>query len=83
MLRFNPHSSWPVQKQKDNHSQLQNNMQFYGGVLESTGGALGWEKCTAYILLYEWINGVKKMVNTKDTHTPLHIWQTHMKPFVC
>lgn len=41
-------------------------MQFYGGVLESTGGAPAWEKCTAYILLFEWVNGIKSMVNTKD-----------------
>ena len=53
MLRFHPQTTWPVQKQNDIHSQLTANMQFYGGVLESTGGALAWEKCTAYILLFE------------------------------
>ena len=42
-------------------------------VLESTGGALAWGKCTAYIQFFEWVNGIKKMINTKDTQPPLEI----------
>ena len=48
-------------------------MKFYHGILETTGGALAWPKCKAYIMLYEWSDGIKKIINTKNKFPPLEI----------
>ena len=71
--KFKPDHSAPVQPQLSMHTQLEKNMGFYSRTLEATGGALSWEKCRAYLLLFEWSNGKKIQVPTKDSHPSLHI----------
>ena len=55
------------------HTQLQANIKFYARTLESTGGALAWEKCKVYLLMFTWINGIKIMLSNKNDFPPLHV----------
>ena len=57
---FNPSPEDPVQKGPDLYSQAQMNTQFYSRLLFTTGGLLAIHKCVAFILLFQWINRVKK-----------------------
>ena len=65
--KFNPKPADPVPKGKDLYEQAQLNTQFYSRLLFTTGGLLAIHKCIAYILLFEWINGVKRMKKVKHT----------------
>ena len=71
--RFKPKPEWPVQPQADMHKQLQVNVKFYARTLESTGGALAWEKCKVYLLMFVWVNGIKLLVPNKDKFPPLQV----------
>ena len=63
-----------MQPQQTMHLQLQENVGFYGRTLESTGGALAWEKCKAYLLMFVWINGVKIILQNKNDFPPLKVF---------
>ena len=69
--RFKLKPYWPVQPQPTIHQQLQANIGFYGRALESTGGALTWEKCNAYLIMFLWVNAVKFMIQNKNDFQPL------------
>ena len=74
MESFHPQDPAPVVPKCDHiYEQVQANMKFYHGILEATGGALAWPKCKAYIMLFEWCNGIKRLVPTKDKYPPLTI----------
>ena len=71
---FNPKPYWPVQPQQTMYKQLEANIGFYGRTLESTGGALAWEKCKAYLIMFLWLNGVKIMINNKNDFPALRVF---------
>lgn len=71
--QFKPEDDWPVQRQPNMHQQLQENVGFYARTLESTGGALAWEKCKVYLFMFVWINGIKVMLPTKSTFPLLEV----------
>ena len=54
--------------------QLHANIGFYGRTLESTGGALAWEKCKAYLIMFVWVNGVKIILHNKNDFEPLKVF---------
>ena len=61
MLNFNPPNDSPVVPKCDHvYDQIKANMKIYHWILETTGGALAWPKCKAYIMLFKWCNGIKK-----------------------
>ena len=70
---FQPKTDWPVQRKPNMHQQLQANVSFYARTLESTGGALAYEKCKVYLLMFVWINGIKTMLANKAKFPPLQI----------
>ena len=70
---FKPEANWPVQRQQNMHQQLQANVAFYARTLESTGGALTWEKCKVYLLVFVSINGIKTLLSTKTKFPPLQV----------
>ena len=72
---FNPDSNAPVKKGKDLYEQAQLNTQFYSRLLFTTGGLLAIHKCIAYILLFEWYNGTRRLKKVKDSLEPLKIQQ--------
>ena len=57
---FSPPPDAPVAKGDSLYHQAQLNTQFYSHLLFTTGGLLAIHKCVAYILLFVWINGVKR-----------------------
>ena len=71
--RFHPKPYWPVQPQPTMHMQLQENVKFYAQTLEFTGGALAWEKCKVYLLMFTWLNGVKILLSKKKDFPPLQV----------
>ena len=80
MEAFHPPETDPVvPKCNGIYEQVKVNMKFYHGILETTGGALAWPKCKAYIMLFEWVNRVKKLIPTKDRFPPLEIQTSYKK----
>ena len=71
---FKPLDYWPVQPQATMHAQLEANIGFYGRTLESTGGALAWEKCKACLIMFLWIDGITIIVNNKNDFPPLRVF---------
>ena len=72
---FNPLPEDPVQKGSDLYEQASFNTQFYSRLVFTSGGLLAIHKCLAYVLMFVWVNGIKKMVKVSDKFPPLKIHQ--------
>ena len=73
--QFHPKPEAPVPKGSSLYHQAQLNTQFYSRLLFTTGGLLAVHKCIAYILLFEWVNGVKRLQKVKHKLEPIKIQQ--------
>ena len=73
--KFNPATTAPVPKGTSLYHQAQLNTQFYSRLLFTTGGLLAIHKCIAYILLFEWVNGTRRMKKVKQILDPIKIQQ--------
>ena len=71
MKRHKTENGSPVELNMNVRDQIQTNMPFYNSMLKLTGGALAWEKCTAYILQFYWNNGLKFLHQTKEMYPSL------------
>ena len=72
---FDPPPNAPVPKGTSLYHQAQLNTQFYSRLLFTTGGLLAIHKCVAYLLLFTWINGHKRMQKVSDQYAPMRIQQ--------
>lgn len=75
MDRFHPKPSDPVQKGHNLYVQTQLNTQFYSRLLFTTGGLLAIHKCLAYILIFQWIKGVRHIKPAETTYARIPIRQ--------
>ena len=72
---FHPRPGDPVSKGRDLYQQTQFNTQFYCRLMFTTGGLLAIHKCVAYILLYVWVNGKRKLEPVKTKYGPIEVKQ--------
>ena len=72
---FHPEPTDPVQKGSTLYEQAKLNAQFYSRLLFTTGGLLAIHKCIAYVLIFRWVNGIKKLDNNKEKCEPIRIRQ--------
>ena len=72
---FHPEPTDPVQKGATLYDQAKLNAQFYSRLLFTTGGLLAIHKCIAYVLIFTWVNGTKKLDSNKDKYEPIRIQQ--------
>ena len=81
--KFEPLPDDPVQKGQDLYDQARLNTQFYSRLLFTTGGLLAIHKCLAYILLFIWVDGVKRLQKVKDQYEPIQVQQGIHQEFDC
>jgi len=57
------------------YEQIQVNIQYYSRLLFTSGGKLALDKCRAFLLEFEWKNGMRHMVRTADVYEDLQLDQ--------
>ena len=72
---FSPHPDDPIQKGVDLYDQARLNTQFYSRLVFTTGGLLAIHKCLAYVLIFVWVQGIKRMTKVTDKYPPIKIQQ--------
>ena len=57
------------------YEQIQVNIQYYSRLLFTSGGKLALDKCRAFLLEFEWKNGIRYMTRTADVYDDLQLDQ--------